>query len=130
MMAASGRAGRKENCVRACGGKRWDGCVVGGAVGVGTGGKEMPTAKKALLLMDRIRSILFHFRTLQLRNGCVRGTTIKVKGQCTRVLGCSGRGGVAGRGMGVEAGGADGAGAARRGGGGASGLGCESGVRK
>ena len=60
MMAASGRVGRKENCLRACGGKRWDGCVVGGAVGVGTGGKEMSTAGKALLLMDRIRGIFLH----------------------------------------------------------------------
>ena len=69
MMAASGRVGRKENCLRACGGKRWDGCVVGGAVGAGTGGKEMPTAGKALLLMDRIRGIFLHLATLQFRNG-------------------------------------------------------------
>ena len=130
MMAASDRAGRKENFLRACGGKRWDGCVVGGAMGVGTGGEEMPTVEKSLLLMDRIRRILFHFATLQFRNGCVRGASIKGKGQCKRVQVGSGRGGGAGRGMGVEAGGADGAGTAGRGGGGAFGLGCEGGVRK
>ena len=130
MMAASGRAERKGNRLRACGGKRWDGCVEGGAMGVGTGGKEMTTAKTALLLMDRIRSILFHFRTLQLRNGCVRGTTIKVKGQCKMVLVGSGRGGGAGRGMGVGAGGAGGAGTAGRAGGGAGGCSGEGGVRK
>ena len=52
--------------------------MVGGAVSVGTGGKEMPTAGKALLLMDRIRGIFFHLATLQFRNGSVRRATIKV----------------------------------------------------
>jgi len=130
MISASGRAGRKENCLRACGGKRWDGCVVGGAVGVGTGGKEMATAKKSLLLMDRIRRILYHFATLRFRNGCVRGATNKVKGQCTRVPVGSGSGGGAGRGMSVGAGGADGVETAGRGVGGAFWLSCEGGVRK
>jgi hypothetical protein len=38
-------------------------------VGAGTGGKEMSTAGKALLLMDRIRGIFLHLATLQFRNG-------------------------------------------------------------
>ena len=79
MMAGSGRSGQNENCLRACGGKRFDGCVGEGGVRIGTG-------RQGIL-------------------GAMRRATINGKGRCKGVRLGTGKGGRAARGMGVGKGG-------------------------
>ena len=97
MMAVIGRAGREGKGLCVCGGERWDRCGVGGLIGIGTGGEEMTMAGNTLPLMPAIGGILFHQPTMQ----NVKGATIKDKGQCKGVRVGAGRGGEAGRGIGV-----------------------------
>ncbi|KAJ1486234.1 hypothetical protein T484DRAFT_1891193 [Baffinella frigidus] len=73
------QAGRKEKRVCVSSGERWDGCGVGGAVGVGVGLQEMPTVGNTHLLVARTGGMIF---LLQDRKGGVRVATIKGKRPC------------------------------------------------
>jgi hypothetical protein len=120
-MALIGRAGREESCVCVCGGERWNGCGVGGAMAIGTGGEELTTAENTPPCMTRIRGIL-HLPTMQ----HVKGASIKGKGRYKGIRAGAGRGRGAGGEIGVGGAGSMvvGAGTAgREGGGGAGGVG-------
>jgi hypothetical protein len=128
-MAASGRAGRKENCVTVSSRERWNRCGVVVAVGVGTGRQEMSTTWIFLPLLAGIRRILLHLATLQHRNGGGRGATIKGKHPCKGARVGAGRGGGEDRGTDVGRGGAGGAGTVRTGDGEAGRVRGEGGVQ-